>query len=149
MPGSATRFRRPPDANNERFRALVRSIVSGSTAQVLEIIGASPDLVQKSATAGASREAASPYFFPSGLGFGFIAFNPEGGGTGALQIESQTIPRIQVIRGAPTVDGASTFPGLAASLTTHAITGACGSADFFDHIESPSFPFPLYSCTAG
>ncbi len=64
MPKPATRSRRPPDANNEKLMELLKAIVSGDSTQVLGIIEASPDLVQKSATAGASREAASRYFFP-------------------------------------------------------------------------------------
>jgi len=43
---------------------LVRSIVAGNTAKVHEIVAASPDIVQKQAVIGASREAASEYFFP-------------------------------------------------------------------------------------
>ena len=43
---------------------LVLAIVSGNGSTVLEIINASPDLVRKPAVIGATREAASHYFFP-------------------------------------------------------------------------------------
>src|SRR5262245_46567580 len=49
---------------NHNLMALVSSIVSGNTAKVLEIIDASPDLVQQPSLAGASREEATEYFFP-------------------------------------------------------------------------------------
>jgi hypothetical protein len=55
--------RRPPGANKD-LMALVGAIVSGNIASVLDILKASPDLVQKSAVAGASREAAYKYFYP-------------------------------------------------------------------------------------
>jgi Ankyrin repeats (many copies) len=60
----ATGFRRPAAANDTKLMAPVKSIVSGNTAQVLQMIEAAPDLVRKSAITGASREAASQYFFP-------------------------------------------------------------------------------------
>jgi len=60
----ATGPRRPSDASNKNWAALVKSIVAGKTAQVLQIVEASPELVQKPAPTGASREAASQYFFP-------------------------------------------------------------------------------------
>lgn len=44
--------------------ALVASIVSGDTAKVQHMVTAAPDLVRMSAVDGASREAASEYFFP-------------------------------------------------------------------------------------
>lgn len=44
--------------------ALMASIASGDTAKVLEVVTASPDLVQISAINGASRADASRYFFP-------------------------------------------------------------------------------------
>jgi ankyrin repeat protein len=46
------------------FMTLVRSIVSGDSAKVRDIVAASPDLVRRPAVIGASREAASQYFFP-------------------------------------------------------------------------------------
>src|SRR5262252_7595182 len=49
-------------ADND-FMTLVRSIVSGDSAKVREIVAASPDLVRRPAVVGASREAASEYFF--------------------------------------------------------------------------------------
>src|SRR5499427_7216472 len=50
-------------ADND-FMTLVRSIVSGDSSKVRAIVAASPDLVRRPAVVGASREAASEYFFP-------------------------------------------------------------------------------------
>ena len=61
---AATRSREQPDASKKELMALVESIVSGNTAKVREIVTALPDLVQMSAILGASRSAASQYFFP-------------------------------------------------------------------------------------
>jgi Ankyrin repeats (3 copies)/Ankyrin repeat len=58
-------MRKPAGTGTHRtFMTLVSSIVSGNTANVLEIIDASPDLVRQPSLAGASREAASQFFFP-------------------------------------------------------------------------------------
>jgi ankyrin repeat protein len=62
MRATATRPGRK-DANIDNWMALLRWIVSGNTAKVLEIIEASPDLVRQAAVIGASRQASSPYFF--------------------------------------------------------------------------------------
>ena len=61
---AAISSRRPPEAKKKDLMVLVRAIVSGNTSKVLEIIKAAPDLVHKSAIVGASRKAASQYFFP-------------------------------------------------------------------------------------
>jgi hypothetical protein len=50
-------------AANE-LMVLVRSIVAGDSAKVREIVNASPGLVRMPAIVGASRQAASDYFFP-------------------------------------------------------------------------------------
>jgi len=57
-------MRKRTEAENEGLMVLVKAIISGDAAKVLEIINAAPDLVRKSAAIGASRQAASSYFFP-------------------------------------------------------------------------------------
>jgi len=59
-----TQSRRRPGANDKDLMALMTSIASGDTAKVLELVTANADLVQISATNGASRADASRYFFP-------------------------------------------------------------------------------------
>ena len=49
---------------NKDLMGLVKAIVSGDSVRVLEIVKASPDLVQQPAKIGASRQTASEYFFP-------------------------------------------------------------------------------------
>jgi ankyrin repeat protein len=49
---------------NKDLMSLVKAIVSGDSARVREIVKASPYLVQQPAKIGASRQAASEYFFP-------------------------------------------------------------------------------------
>jgi hypothetical protein len=61
---TVTRSRRRPDVNDKDLMALMASIASGNTAKVLEVVTTSPDLVQMAAIDGASRAAASQYFFP-------------------------------------------------------------------------------------
>jgi Ankyrin repeats (3 copies)/Ankyrin repeat len=60
---AAISSRRPPEAKDKDLMVLVKAIISGNTSKVLEIIKAAPDLLRKSATVGASRKAASQYFF--------------------------------------------------------------------------------------
>jgi hypothetical protein len=59
-----TQSRRRPGANDKDLMVLMTSIASGDTAKVLELVTAYADLVQISATNGASRADASRYFFP-------------------------------------------------------------------------------------
>lgn len=59
-----TRSHRRPDANEKDLMALMGLIASDNTKKALEVIAASPDLVQRSLTNGATRAAASSYFFP-------------------------------------------------------------------------------------
>ena len=61
---TVTRSRRRTDVNDKDLMALMASIASGNTAKVLEVVTISPDLVQMAAIDGASRAAASQYFFP-------------------------------------------------------------------------------------
>jgi ankyrin repeat protein len=49
---------------NKDLMGLVKAIVSGDSVRVLEIVKASPDLVQQPSKIGASRQTASEYFFP-------------------------------------------------------------------------------------
>ena len=59
-----TRSRRRTDANGKDLMSLMAAIASGNSEKVLEVVTASPDLAQMSAMNGASRAAASQYFFP-------------------------------------------------------------------------------------
>jgi hypothetical protein len=59
-----TLSRRGPGANDKDLMSLMASIASGDTSKVLELVAAYTDLVQISATNGASRADASRYFFP-------------------------------------------------------------------------------------
>ena len=59
-----TRSRRRPGADDKDLMALMASIASGDAAGVRELVSAYTDLARMSATHGASRADASPYFFP-------------------------------------------------------------------------------------
>jgi Ankyrin repeats (3 copies)/Ankyrin repeat len=59
-----TQSRRRSAADDKDLMALMASIAAGDTAKVREFIAAHTDLVQMSATNGASRAEASRYFFP-------------------------------------------------------------------------------------